>query len=252
MHTADRVPWNQDRSIGPRLAFEQQEILLLESDFQTFKSPHDLCLLRVGVDSMLRAVDLLGLRVVDVTYANGDIRSKFWCQQQKTDYPVASYLTEKTREVLKQWIEFSGKKPQDFIFTRYKSSPSNPICVDWYRKLVKQWAQRLDLHSEDYSSHSIRRSKPMFLFLRGTRIEYISTLLGHQSVATTLRYLGITDAKAEAEAVKHDIFNSKLKPQVSRTSSYLSRLKRPDLRLLGKYIAEELRNDEVALPDIFD
>jgi site-specific recombinase XerD len=56
--------------------------------------------------------------------------------------------------------------------------------------LVKRIAKPCRFHC---SPHTIRRSFGRHLWLQGCSIEQISQLLGHSSIETTIRYLGISD-----------------------------------------------------------
>ena len=204
--TAKRKSWNSGRTIGAKTEFTETQIAKLEGMLERERNWHDLALLTVGVDSMLRASDLLQLRVMDVAYASGHIRSELRTRQQKTDYEVYPVLNVDARAWLRIWIDKSGKSQDHFLFTRRKEANAYPITRGHYADLVKRWADWLGLPSEDYSTHSLRRSKPVIMFEAGKPIELISQLLGHQSVATTIRYLGINQKKAKAVALEHRIF----------------------------------------------
>ncbi len=49
---------------------------------------HDLCLLALGLDTMLRSSDLLSLTVADVCHPNGTSRRQMRRKQQKTKHNV--------------------------------------------------------------------------------------------------------------------------------------------------------------------
>ena len=198
--------WNSGRVVGPKTEFTELQVAKLERILERNQNWHDLVLLTVGVDSMLRASDLLQLRVKDVAYPSGKIRSELRTRQQKTNYEVYPVLNIDARAWLRIWIAKSGKSQDHFLFTRKKEADADPITRGHYARLTKRWADWLELPSEEYSTHSLRRSKPVIMFEAGKPIELISELLGHQSVATTTRYLGINQKKARAAALDHRIF----------------------------------------------
>lgn len=199
--------WNTGRVVGPRTAFTPVQIKSLINRLSPLASSHDLALLMVGVDSMLRAVDLLSLRVRDVQTATGAIREMIYWRQQKTQSNVIPVLTAHTKAALKQWIEQSGKQIDDFLFTRSKSVHDTAISYSTYQRLIKSWAAMIALDPTDYSTHSIRRTKPIFMYRSGCAITDISKLLGHKSTDVTLGYLGITQAHLKAQALSFDVFN---------------------------------------------
>jgi hypothetical protein len=127
-------------------------------------------------------------------------------RQAKTGSPVCAVLTPGAQEAVRHWIQHSGKLPHHALFTRQKANDASPISLDRYRSLIKDWVQSIGLDSTDYSSHSLRRTKPVFLYGKGVAIEDIALLLGHQDTRSTLRYLGLTLAHAHAEALRYDLF----------------------------------------------
>jgi len=204
--TSIKSPWNKGRSVGQRLAFTPDEIRAIGDVLIAAENLHDLCLFMVATDSFLRCGDLLNLKVRDVQASNGLVRTSFSWRQQKTSQNVSPVLTRQTRKVCSAWIGHSDKANDHYLFTRHKPVGGKPISDTCYRKLVKAWAESIGLDGEQYSTHSLRRSKPTWLYNQGVSVEDLSQLLGHQSTDATLHYLGLTLAKAQAQALKYDIF----------------------------------------------
>ena len=134
------------------------------------------------------------------------IRTALIWRQQKTGANVTPTLTPFAREALQRWIAVSGKEAGDFLFTRSKTPGGGPISASTYRRVVKSWAETTGLDPAEYSSHSIRRTKPIFMYRSGCPIADISKLLGHRSIDVTLHYLGITAEHLRAQALKYDVF----------------------------------------------
>lgn len=213
-------PWNKDRQVGARLALSQDEVTKVQRELSQQSSYHDLCLFMVAIDSMLRASDVLRLRVQDVRLANGKIRQTFSWKQKKTARPVHPVFTPVTQSILKKWIAQSKKNDCDYLFTREKPSASQPISIGFYRTLIKHWVRSIGLPPHDYSAHSLRRSKAIFMYQNGVAVEIIGRLLGHTSPASTIHYLGIDEAEARARALANDIFKfvKRQKPNASKFS----------------------------------
>jgi len=205
------APWNKDRSVGQRLAFRPHELQAIAQALSDTENYHDRCLFMVGTDSFLRCSDLLRLKVHDVQHSTGEIRASFDWKQKKTGTNVHPVLTTLTKAACRDWIKISGKLPEHFLFTRTKANSAPPISASSYRRMVKQWAELIDLDGEQYSTHSLRRSKPSWMYAQGVSVEDLAQLLGHRSIESTLRYLGLSLAKAQAEALKHDIFKVRAK-----------------------------------------
>lgn len=200
---AARKSWNSGIVVGQKSAFTLAETEAIEAYLLTQENWHDLALLALGTDSMLRAGDLLELQVWRVVYPNGRVRSTVAAKQQKTKRSVFPALTPKTREYLAYFVLVSGKLPDDFLFTRTKDPHTAPITRAHYADIIKGWADILGLEPSEYSTHSIRRTKPAHMYAEGEDIALISKLLGHKSIAVTIEYLGITQKKAEEASLRH-------------------------------------------------
>ncbi len=209
MTISNNTPWNKGRSVGARQALTRQEVSQIKRRLTQEKLPHDLCLFMVAIDTMLRASDLLQLRVRDVQLPNGHIRQTFPWRQKKTTKTVYPVLTKRTQTTLAKWIRHSQKRNRDYLFTREKPTDANPISIGFYRTLIKGWVRLIGLPRQNYSAHSLRRSKAIFMYENGVTVEIIGRLLGHKSSASTIHYLGIDEAEARAQALAFDIFNTK-------------------------------------------
>ena len=206
MTDTDNHPWNRGRAVGPREHFSPPESWDMFHQLQLQQNWHDCALLTVGIDSLLRCVDLLKLQVRDVTDQYGVVREEIYYRQKKTKHTVGPTLTPRAIEALQKWIKVSGKKPRHYLFTRTKEIDGLPIGDSAFRDAIKSWANLINIDPTPYSTHSLRRTKPHFMFREGVDIAYISELLGHKDTSTTLRYLGITLEEARYFAQKHDIW----------------------------------------------
>ncbi len=202
-------PWNKERTVGPRKEFTQTQVKELDTYLGSKSSGHDLCLFMVGIDTMLRAANLVEVRVRDVTLPDGTVRQTFPWKQNKSSKPVYPVLTPDTQKAIGNWIDESGKSYGDYLFTRNKPSDGPPITDGYYRELIKEWVEAIGLFPNDYSGHSLRRTKAVFMYEGGVKIAVIGRLLGHKSEAATIHYLGIDDAVATEAALTHDIFQVK-------------------------------------------
>ncbi len=198
--------WNRGKAVGERLALSLDEVQSILEALHRKLAHHDVCLFTIGIDSMLRCSDLLQLRVEDIASQTGQIR---W-RQKKTGQNVYPILTCTTLEAFHTWVEVSGKNRSDFLFTRDKPIGGSAISPAYYRSLIKRWVQLIGLKPEQYSTHSLRRTKPSFLYHHGySDLEHIARLLGHANTESTSRYLGIQQREAEAHALQGDIFTAK-------------------------------------------
>ncbi|VTU21406.1 site-specific tyrosine recombinase XerC [Variovorax sp. PBL-H6] len=61
-----RAPWNKDKLVGQKRPFKLKEIWAVRTRLQLSCRTRDLALFNLGIDSKLRACDLVKLRVRDV------------------------------------------------------------------------------------------------------------------------------------------------------------------------------------------
>ena len=123
------------------------------------KPLHSL-LLNLSVDLMLRASDLLSLRVKDVMNESGTVKKDVKVKQKKTRKSTLFLpLSKNSIEVIK--LHLTGKEPDQFIFAGQKSHYTNkPISIIQYSRIVKNWMKMLGVENlEKYSTHSLRKTK---------------------------------------------------------------------------------------------
>lgn len=205
---AKHQPWNKGRIVGAREPFTVQHIQTLVTHLQKEQNYRELALLMTSVDAMLRVSDLLQLKVSDIFNRQGQVRSHIGKTQQKTKQAVQLMLTDATLDALATYAQVSQKQHADFWFTSHRRGyTQQALSPNAVRTLVKDWATYLKLPTDNYSAHSLRRTKPTFLYQQGVPIETIALLLGHRDVTSTIRYLGLDQQTAQHLAREHDIFN---------------------------------------------
>src|SRR3954463_14782573 len=99
-------PWNKGKLIGQKAPFKLKEIWTIRIRLQLSERTRDLALFNLGLDSKLRACDLLALRVRDICHGDR-IAARAIVLQKKTQRPVQFELTEQTRQVLESWIRLA-------------------------------------------------------------------------------------------------------------------------------------------------
>ncbi len=171
----------------------------------------ETALFHTAIDSMLRSSDLLKLRVETVMYQSGAIKEVFSLTQSKTGRKVTIVLLEPTRKWLKRLIQEENKQFGDYLFTVNGLFPIHP---NWYRRIVKKWAKFAGITNvEEYSGHSTRRTKAMFLYRRGVKLGTISKALGHKNLTATILYLGIEEQEVVNDLKQNSLWRSEPEPE---------------------------------------
>jgi len=189
MKTTNQSPWNQGKLIGQKLPLKLKEIYAVRIRLEMTSRVRDLALFNLAIDSKLRSCDLITLKVRDV--ANGrTVSSRAMIIQKKTKMPVQFEITKQTRRSVESWIKKANLSFQDYLFkSRLKDSPH--ISKRQYSRIVKSWVSQIGLDPAFYGTHSLRRTKATLIYRRTKNLRAVQLLLGHKSLESTVKYLGI-------------------------------------------------------------
>ena len=159
--TSNREAWNKGKLVGQKAAFKLQEIWAIRIRLQMQGRLRELALFDLGIDSKLRACDLVKLRVCDVCHGDR-VATRAMVLQQKTQRPVQFEITPTTREALDAWINTARLKSDGFLFpSRVHDSPH--LGTRQYARIVHAWVEEIGLDPTAYGTHSMRRTKPTLI-----------------------------------------------------------------------------------------
>jgi len=143
--------------------------------------PHLRPILAVAFGTGLRKGDILGLKWTDVDLERGIIS----IQMQKTGEPIEIPLIPMIRELLRQMKSQAASSL--FVFSLGTSGQGIGDIKTAFRAALR----RSGLIAKGYRFHDIRRTFARMLYSQGVILTKIQRLLGHKSVLTTERYLGV-------------------------------------------------------------
>ena len=182
-------PWNKGKLVGQKAPFKLKEIWAIRVRLQMQRRLRELALFNLGIDSKLRACDLLSLRVRDVCHGDR-AAARAMVMQHKTQRPVQFEITPSTREAVEAWIRDAGLQREDYLFpSRLHRRPH--LGTHQYARIVNGWVQEIGLDPTAYGTHSMRRTKPTLIYRRTKNLRAVQLLLGHTKLESTVRYLGI-------------------------------------------------------------
>ena len=187
-----RAPWNKGRGLGQKNPFSPAEVLRIRTRLTKSGDAglRDLAIFSTAIDAMLRAPDLLGLRVKDVRKRNRVMRDTIDLAMDHGGQSLRCTLSNPTMNVLEAWIELSAKKLGDYLFTRRGARGPEPISPRQLSRLVKTWAEDAGLDVSLYGLESLRRTRSMYILNRTGNMEAVRVLLGLRDIVSTARYLG--------------------------------------------------------------
>jgi integrase len=164
----------------------------------------DYALFRLGIDSMLRASDLVRILMDEIVIEGGVmIVSEAQVRMKKTGEVATFPLSERTRVAIKQWMDHREHPTSEWLF--YGRPWWEHMTEVRYRQIAKGWFKSIGLPVRHYSTHSLRRTKATIMYDETNDIKAVSELLGHKDTKMTERYIGMTRAKAVAMAAKIDV-----------------------------------------------
>jgi len=196
-----RVPWNKGELTGAKPPLRPKYVWSIRTKLQIEGRARDLAMFNLAIDSKLRGCDVVAIRVEDVA-AGGYTADRATVRQKKTGRPVRFELSEQTRQAVDDYLNATGKRPGEFLFTG-RRGPDRSMTTRQYARLVSEWIGSVRLDPRLFGTHSLRRTKATLIYRRTGNLRAVQLLLGHTKIESTVRYLGIEvdDALAIAEQV---------------------------------------------------
>ena len=187
--TPVKVPWKKGKIVGQKAPLKLKDIWAIRIRLQLGRRTRELALFDLGLDSKLRACDLVGLRVRDICHGDR-VSTRAIVMQQKTSQPVQFEITPPTREAVAEWIKQAELSNDDYLFpSRVHDSPH--LGTRQYARILDSWIEEIGLDPTSYGTHTIRRTKASLIYRRTKNIRAVQLLLGHTKLESTVRYLGI-------------------------------------------------------------
>jgi site-specific recombinase XerC len=112
-------------------------------------------------------------------------------------------IMDDARASLLKWLELQGGSMDDYSFPS-RTDHADRMSMRQYARLVDEWVIGLGLPSEDYGTHSMRRTKASIIYKATGNLRAVQILLGHTKIESTVRYLGVDveDALTLAEGTE--------------------------------------------------
>lgn len=171
----------------------KDSIKMIRGNLYELKNPRDYLLFVFGINSGLRISDLLSLKLRDVKDPKGDLRSYLDIKEQKTGKTRRVHFNKQIKEALNYYLEKTGIfKLDQYLFTNEKSKKNKPITRIRAYQLINEWCTKVGIRYK-VGGHTLRKTFGYHLRMQGVSIEQISSLLNHQNIKVTFRYIGLSD-----------------------------------------------------------
>lgn len=152
--------------------------------------PRDLAIFTLGINTNLRASDLLQIKVGMVrNIAVGDHFTI--SQEKKTSKERIITINRTVHETIKNLLSTMPADTQDSAPLFQSRKGGTPLCVPYLNGLVKSWCKEINLMG-NYGSHTLRKTFGYtHRTVHGTDIPTLMQMFNHSSQKQTLTYLGI-------------------------------------------------------------
>lgn len=183
--------------------------ILAEPDQTTAAGKRDLVFMTVAYGTAARMSEILSIKIRDI-FLEGP--RPYITIMGKGSKPRTLYILPKAVAHLKRYIwEFHGKDPDPescLFYSRNKDSRT-PLSSKAIEKRLRQYAEQAHMKCPDVPLnlhlHQFRHARATHWLEEGINVVEISVLLGHEQLATTMRYLDIsTEDQLRALATLED------------------------------------------------
>lgn len=150
--------------------------------------PRDLCIFTLGINTNLRASDLVRITVGQVRYLKPG--EHFCINERKTGkdrkVTINNTVYQAIQGLLKTLTESEDTSP---LFQSRKGH--TPLCIPYLSNLVKSWCREVNMKG-NYGSHSLRKSWGyLHRTVFNTSVPVLMEMFNHSTQKQTLAYLGI-------------------------------------------------------------
>ena len=184
-----RRPWNAGRKLGAKRALKPQQVWAVRFSLDREGRLRDRAMFDLAIDSKLRGCDVVKIKIGDLV-VGGRVRNRAIVVQQKTGRPVQFELLDPARGSILAWLERRGGSLDDFAFPS-RINHAKHMSTRQYARLVDEWVTSIGLRSEDYGTHSLRRTKASIIYKQTGNLRAVQILLGPTKIESTVRYLGV-------------------------------------------------------------
>jgi site-specific recombinase XerD len=151
----------------------------------------DICIVALGLCTGLRVSAIVNIDVEDINFHTNIIRVVEKGKKTR-DIPFA----ENFRNVLLIWLKdrelyFDGEVNAGPLFM---STKKQRLSVDGVEEMIKKYTSHLSKH---ITPHKLRSSAAMNLYSSNVGVLTIASLLGHENITTTQRYISAFDEEKE-------------------------------------------------------
>ena len=155
---------------------------LLESN------PRDLAIFTIGINSALRASDILRITLGNVEGLK--VGESFSIREKKTQKIRRVVLNEASHAAIQKYLKVRRPTRPDVPLFLSRIGKNRSITVSYLNNLVKRWGRKVGI-KDNLGSHTLRKTWAYQNRQAGVPMPILMVALNHSSQFQTLAYLGI-------------------------------------------------------------
>jgi integrase/recombinase XerD len=176
------------------LTDEEQEALLAQPKAKNLIGLRNLCLLRLMLNTGLRAAEVLNIKTRDIDWSTG----KLMVRQGKGKKDRSSWIGEEDLALLQCWMIKKARLPESaWLFV---TRDGKMIQTRYLRVMVKRMSTKAGI-AKDVHPHTLRHTFATDLYRQTKNLRLTQKALGHSQISSTIIYTHIVDDEME-EALK--------------------------------------------------
>jgi site-specific recombinase XerD len=189
LNLSDRFDKKKKPPLLPRYIRDEHLEAILNESKKLVNGYRNHAILHVLYGTGLRISELLNLRVGDIDRTRKVIKVR----SGKGDKERWVTLYPKIDQIIMDYLNLTGLKTlkphhEGFVFAKdYGETRIKPITRDAVEKMMKRICKRIGLE-QVYTPHSLRHTYAVHNLMAGTKITYLSQVMGHASIDTTMVY----------------------------------------------------------------
>lgn len=181
--------------IGRPASHDELASTLAQVDRGDPKGKRDYAVILLGAVLGLRGIDIVGLALGDVDWANGEIAVR----QSKTGRVVALPLTADVGLALQDYLLAGRPSSEDGHVFLSCRAPFGPLGSTVPYQVLNSYRRKADLPPTQF--HSLRRAVGTNLVIGGTPVSTVAQILGHSDIDSTRQYISLDTEHLKGVAI---------------------------------------------------
>ena len=165
---------------------DKQDIELVRRHLANRNDSRGLALFTWGINSNLRASDILGLRVEQVSGLNPNDTLEI--RETKTKKRKALKVNRAIISSTRTYLAETPMRTSGPLFVGQRGAMTVPTLS----RQVKRWCKAAGLKG-NFAAHTLRKTWTYHHYKRGAPLPILMTALNHSSQRMTLRYIGLEE-----------------------------------------------------------